>query len=99
MVWYGTDARVVARELGTDLDDGLSDDEAQRRRAEHGPNRLTQQATESALRAFLRQYRDFMQLVLLAAAVVNLVVTFDVATSVVLAGLTVFNAVVGVRQE
>jgi Ca2+-transporting ATPase len=40
-----------------------------------------------------------MQLVLLAAAAVNLIVTGDVATSVVLAGLTVFNAVIGLRQE
>jgi magnesium-transporting ATPase (P-type) len=40
-----------------------------------------------------------MQIILLAAAVINLVVTGDVGTSVVLAGLTVFNAVVGLRQE
>jgi Ca2+-transporting ATPase len=50
-----------------------------------------------ALAAFLRQYRDFMQIVLLAAAVINLLVTSDVATSLVLAGLTVFNAVIGLR--
>ena len=40
-----------------------------------------------------------MQIVLLVAAVVNLVVTGDVGTSVVLAGLTLFNAVIGLRQE
>ena len=51
------------------------------------------------MQAFVRQYRDFMQLILLAAALINLVVTGDVGTSVVLAGLTVFNAVIGLRQE
>jgi hypothetical protein len=40
-----------------------------------------------------------MQLLLPAAAAINLVVTGDVGTSVVLAGLTVFNAVIGLRQE
>ena len=40
-----------------------------------------------------------MQIILLAAALINLIVTGDVATSVVLAGLTVFNAVIGLRQE
>ena len=40
-----------------------------------------------------------MQLVLLAAAVVNQLVTGDTGTTVVLAGLTVFNAVIGLRQE
>ena len=40
-----------------------------------------------------------MQLVLLAAALVNQLVTGDTGTTVVLAGLTVFNAVIGLRQE
>jgi Ca2+-transporting ATPase len=47
----------------------------------------------------VRQYRDFMPLVLLAAAIINLLVTGDVGTSVVLAGLTVVNAGIGLRQE
>jgi Ca2+-transporting ATPase len=47
----------------------------------------------------LRQYQDFMQIVLLVAATVNLVVTGDVGTSLVLAGLTLMNAVIGLRQE
>ena len=40
-----------------------------------------------------------MQIVLLVAAAVNLIVTGEVGTSVVLAGLTLFNAVIGLRQE
>ena len=40
-----------------------------------------------------------MQIILLAAAAISLFVTGDVGTAVVLAGLTVFNAVVGLRQE
>jgi len=89
----------VARSLGVDPARGLSAAEAERRLASTGPNRLAEGAKESGWRAFLRQYQDFMQWVLLAAATVNLIVTTDVATSVVLAGLTVFNAVIGLRQE
>ena len=74
-------------------------EEAASRLRSHGPNRLTGAKKESGLQAFVRQYRDFMQIILLAAAVINLVVTGDVGTSVVLAGLTVFNAVIGLRQE
>ena len=51
------------------------------------------------MQAFLRQYQDFMQIILLVAAVVNLMVTGDVGTTLVLAGLTLFNAVIGLRQE
>jgi Ca2+-transporting ATPase len=90
---------VVAKEFGVQAERGLSADEARTRLASHGPNRLADAKEESGLQAFLRQYKDFMQIVLLVAAVVNLAVTGDAATSVVLAGLTVFNAVVGLRQE
>ena len=40
-----------------------------------------------------------MQIILLAAAAISLIVTGDVATALVLAGLTLFNAIVGLRQE
>jgi Ca2+-transporting ATPase len=97
--WHESEASAVARELGVDPDRGLGADEAGSRLQSHGPNRLAGKKKESGLQAFLRQYRDFMQIILLAAAAISLVVTGDVATSVVLAGLTVFNAVIGLRQE
>ena len=65
----------------------------------HGPNRLTAAKKESGFQAFVRQYQDFMQIVLLVAAAINQLVTGDTATTVVLAGLTVFNAIIGLRQE
>ena len=67
--------------------------------AKYGTNRLAEGEKESGFRAFLRQYEDFMQIVLLVAAVVNQLVTGDTPTTVLLAGLTVFNAVIGLRQE
>jgi P-type Ca2+ transporter type 2C len=97
--WHGSDAAAVAQELNVEPEHGLSAQEAARRLQTQGPNRLTGAKKESGLQAFLRQYRDFMQLILLAAAIINLLVTGDVGTSVVLAGLTVFNAVIGLRQE
>ncbi|GIH07761.1 ATPase [Rhizocola hellebori] len=97
--WYAQDAQEVADSLGVRADAGLSAAEAQQRLASHGPNRLASGKKESAVAAFLRQYRDFMQIILLAAAVINLIVTKDIATSLVLAGLTIFNAVIGLRQE
>jgi Ca2+-transporting ATPase len=95
----GQEASAVAQSLGVDPAQGLSAAEASSRLASHGPNVLSGGKKESALQAFLRQYQDFMQIVLLAAAVINLAVTQDVGTSLVLAGLTLFNAVIGLRQE
>ena len=89
----------VARENGVDPSRGLSSDEAKSRLQSHGANRLAAGKKEPGWRAFLRQYEDFMQVILLAAALVNQLVTGDTGTTVVLAGLTVFNAVIGLRQE
>src|SRR5512132_722782 len=97
--WHGSEAAAVARELGVEPERGLSVEEARSRLRSHGPNRLAAAKKESGFQAFVRQYRDFMQIILLAAAAINLVVTGGVGTSVVLAGLTVFNAVIGLRQE
>ena len=94
-----SEAAHVARGLGVDPAVGLTAEEARSRLASGGPNRLAAGKAEPGWRAFLRQYEDFMQVVLLAAAAVNQIVTGETGTTVVLAGLTVFNAVIGLRQE
>jgi Ca2+-transporting ATPase len=94
-----TTAADVAQKLEVDPATGLSATEAAKRLASNGPNRLTAGKKEPAWRAFLRQYEDFMQVILLGAALVNQLVTQETGTTAVLAGLTVFNAVIGLRQE
>ena len=94
-----TEADEVARILEVEPATGLSASEAAARLASHGPNQLVGSRKESGFEAFVRQYQDFMQVVLLVAAGLNLVVTGDVGTTLVLAGLTLFNAVIGLRQE
>src|SRR4029079_19279425 len=83
-------ADAVAAGLGVEPGRGLSAAEAASRLASHGPNQLAGGKQEQAWRACLRQYEDFMQLILLGAAVVNQLVTGETGTTVVLAGLTVF---------
>lgn len=97
--WYSRSAGDVARAFEVQPERGLTAAQAAERLAAHGPNRLAGGKKESAPAAFVRQYRDFMQIVLLAAAVVNQLVTREWGTTLVLVGLTVFNAVVGLRQE
>src|SRR5688572_3522472 len=97
--WYQLSPEEVATRLDVDPSSGLSDLEVQRRRQQHGSNVLAAKEQESPLRAFLRQYEDLMQVILVGAAIVNQVVTGDIGTTIVLLGLTVFNAVLGLRQE
>jgi P-type Ca2+ transporter type 2C len=97
--WHGKDVSAVAQDLDVDPDRGLSAGEAAERLRTLGPNKLAGAKKESGFRAFLRQYQDFMQLILLGAAIVNALVTDEAGTTILLAGLTVLNAVIGLRQE
>jgi Ca2+-transporting ATPase len=97
--WHRSDVNAVADAQQVTTAQGLTAEAAAQRLLEHGPNVLAGKKKESGWQAFLRQYRDFMQIVLLAAAVISIVVTGDWSTTIVLVGLTIFNAVLGLHQE
>ncbi len=97
--WHALPVEDVARQLAVDPAKGLTGGEAKERLAKHGRNELAAKKKESGWQAFLRQYKDFMQIVLLTAAIANLVFTGDLGTTLVLVALTVFNAVLGLNQE
>src|SRR6476646_1747304 len=97
--WHRLAVEQTTSDLDVDVVRGLGADEVVARRSQFGRNVLAGKAKESALRAFVRQYQDLMQLILLGAAIVNQVVTGETGTTLVLFGLTVFNAVLGLRQE
>ena len=97
--WYQLSVEEVAQQLQVDPAKGLSAAEAQQRLQKYGPNELAGAKKESGFQAFLRQYKDFMQIILLGAAVISLVVTGDLGTTIVLVVLTVFNALLGLRGE
>jgi P-type Ca2+ transporter type 2C len=99
VAWHtlGTD-QVLQRE-GVDGQRGLSSAEVAARAERFGTNTLAAGQTESRWHAFLRQYADPMQLVLLAAGIGSLYPLKQLGTGVLLILLTLFNAVMGMQQE
>jgi P-type Ca2+ transporter type 2C len=97
--WFTMPPEDVAKQLGVDPAKGLSSGEAQQRLQKYGENKLAGKAKEPGWQAFLRQYKDFMQILLLGAAAVNIIVTGEWGTTLVLVVLTIFNAVLGLNQE
>jgi Ca2+-transporting ATPase len=97
--WYSLPLEEVGKQLQVDLAKGLSTEEVNARQQKYGANVLAGKKKETGLQAFLRQYQDFMQILLVAAAVVNQLVTQEWGTTLVLLILTVFNAVMGMNQE
>ena len=77
---------------------GLETAEARARLARDGPNVLAQAAPRPAFRIFLDQFKEFMILVLLAAAVVSGLVG-DALDAVAIMAVLAMNAAVGFVQE
>ena len=96
--WYNRSAEEVAGALGVDVSQGLSAEAAGRLLAAHGPNSLPEEEAPPGWKRFLGEYRGYMQLILSGAAIVSLAIK-QWSTAVVLILLTVFNAVVAMRQE
>ena len=86
--WYRLSPAQVAEKLGVDPAKGLSAAEAQSRLSTYGPNQMAAAKKEPGWKAFLRQYQDLMQMVLLGAGIINQIVTHDLGTTLVLIGLT-----------
>lgn len=77
---------------------GLSAEEAMRRLSSDGPNLLTEGRRRTPLGMFFDQFRDFMIIVLLAAAVVSGLIG-EAKDTIAIAAIVILNAVVGFVQE
>ena len=97
--WHNVTAEEACAELGVEPRAGLGAAEVERRRGQFGPNKLAEAEKEPGWHAFLRQYRDLMQLVLVGAAIVSMVALQEFSTGIVILGLTVVNALLGLNQE
>ncbi|MGZ9935261.1 cation-translocating P-type ATPase [Streptomyces sp. NC-S4] len=96
--WYTRSPEEVVAAFAVDPAVGLSAARAAELLAAHGPNALPEEQRTPAWRRFLAQYRSYMQIVLVAAAIVSLVIQ-EWTTAILLIVLTLLNAVVGLRQE
>lgn len=78
---------------------GLNSDEAKKRLAEYGKNELAEGKKKSLLMKFAEQFKDFMILVLLAAAIISAVVSHEIVDSIIILLVVIINAIMGVFQE
>ena len=98
VTWYALAPAEVARRLDADPVEGLTTAQAQERLQRYGPNALAAAKAEPIWKQFLKHYRDYMQIVLVVAAVVSLLIG-EYGTAVGLFVLTLFNAWLGYHQE
>ena len=94
----------VLKSLKTDRR-GLSTDEAQVRLKNHGLNEIEKTKSAGIVRLFFSQFKDFMTLLLIAAAAVSGLIAFiskdrnDLTDTFIILAIIFMNAVVGTIQQ
>jgi Ca2+-transporting ATPase len=96
--WYCLDLAESADQLDVDLQRGLSDVEADRRRELTGPNELVGEPKRPWWKRLLDQFRGVLILLLLGAAVISAAVG-DFKDPIVIGVVVVINALLGFVQE
>ena len=101
---YLARSKDVLDALGTREEEGLAADEAARRLAEVGPNKLDEEAKTPLWKRFFEQMADPMVIMLIVAAVISAVSgavqgESDIADVVIIMVVVIINSVLGVVQE
>ena len=101
-------AKEVLNELNSNVEQGLSSQEAGQRLLKYGPNKLPEKKKTPLFLVFLSQFNDPMIYILLAAALLSVAISiydsikggsFDFADPIIIMGVCVLNAIIGTVQE
>ncbi len=95
--WHALSTDAVLAELGCDAD-GLTDEQARRRRARYGPNQLTASRKTHPVVRFIKQFHNVLLYIMTIAAVITAFLGHWVDTGVLL-GAVIVNAVIAFVQE
>ncbi|HBR22021.1 MAG TPA: calcium-translocating P-type ATPase, PMCA-type [Nitrospiraceae bacterium] len=97
MRWHQKETKDILDDLQSSPK-GLSSEEAQKRLLEYGPNELKEKEKRTLFMMFLDQFKDFMILVLIAAAIISGIVG-DAVDTIAIIIIVLLNAVIGFVQE
>ena len=103
-MWHTKNIKEVEKELRTNIKTGLGDKDVQIRQDEFGKNNIEEGKKESLLVRFLNQFKDFMIIILIIAAIISAVVSYiegtgDYFDSIIIIAIVVFNGIMGLIQE
>ncbi|MFW5661164.1 MAG: cation-translocating P-type ATPase [Oceanicaulis sp.] len=96
--WHAEGAQSVADRLNTEPEAGLDAEEVEARRERYGSNTLPSRERDSLFRVVLRQFKDPLIYVLLAAGIVSVAIG-NVSDALFIFAVLVLNAGLGAYQE
>jgi P-type Ca2+ transporter type 2C len=97
MVWHASEIERVFSELHT-TGSGYPDAEAQAAQAKHGTNEFVIKKKKKPIMIFLDQFRDFMIIILIIAAIIS-GVAGDMVDTIIIMVIVLLNATIGFVQE
>lgn len=96
--YHSVSQEKAAERLGSDPDWGISHEEAEKRKEQYGANKLPEKGRKTAWEIFIKQFKDFLILILAIAAVISWIIG-EMADVYIIAGVILFNAIMGFVQE
>jgi len=96
--WWQLEIEEVTKALEADLTKGLSSDEAKLRLEKYGRNELEEKKKKTILIMLLDQFKDFMIIVLIIAAVISGIIG-ELTDSLAIIVIVILNAIIGFVQE
>ena len=102
-MWYTKELSEIFKEFNT-RKSGLTEDEANKRLEMYGENNLKEKKKEGLFIKFIKQFNDFMIIVLIIAAIISAIVaktngSGDYIDSIIIIAIVIFNAIMGLVQE
>ena len=96
MSFYRKSSDETMEELNTSLN-GLSSQEAAKRKERYGANELKEADRPSALQIFIDQFKDLIVIILIVAALIS-GATGDLKSTIVIIAVLILNAILGTTQ-
>ena len=103
-MWETLRKKEVLIKLGTNEKTGLTRQEIEERQAKYGKNKIKDKPKESLLIKFIKQFNDFMIIILIIASIISAGISYiqgenDYFDSIIIIAIVVLNASMGVIQE
>ncbi len=89
----------IEKDLNTSVKDGLSASDAKARLEQYGPKALASKKKQSMFMRFIDQFKDFMIIVLIIAAILSGVLAHEWTDAAIIMIVVILNAILGVFQE
>lgn len=103
-MWQTMSIKETSERLKADIVNGLKKEEVEERIKKYGENKLTEKKKEGMIVKFIKQFNDFMIIILIIAALISAIMSYvegskDYLDSIIIIFIVVLNAIMGVIQE